>query len=104
MRCTRQKPARLPNSNIDSVFRLRRPTVGGAPTTSCRNASDVGVALERRPLAALLVVEDEAERDARATGPARVGRLLPVADEVARGHPTSPNTPASASSPTRSGV
>jgi hypothetical protein len=38
--CTRQNPARLPNSNIDSVFRFRRPTVGGAPTTSCRNASE----------------------------------------------------------------
>ena len=42
IRCTRQKPARLPNSNIDSVLRLRRPSVGGAPTTSWRNASDAG--------------------------------------------------------------
>ena len=41
-RCTRQKPTRLPNSNIDSVLRLRLPTVAGAPTTSCRNASEAG--------------------------------------------------------------
>ncbi len=62
------------------------------------------IALERRPLAPFLVVENEAERDAGSTGPAWVRRLPSIADEVARGHPTSPNTPAWASSPTRSGV
>ena len=39
-----------------------------------------GIALERRVLAALLVVEDEAERDALAAGPARVRRARAVAD------------------------
>ena len=41
-RWTRQNPTRLPNSNIDSVLRLRRPTVGGAPITSWRKASEAG--------------------------------------------------------------
>ena len=41
------------------------------------------VALERRALAALLVVEDEAEREPRAARPLRIRRRRPVADEVA---------------------
>ena len=64
-----------------------------APAGGRRRADDLveerlrlGVALERRPLAALLVVEDEAERQPRAARPLRVGRMLPVADEVALGH------------------
>ena len=63
-----------------------------APADRRRRADDLvqvrlglGVALERRPLAALLVVEHEAERQPRAARPVRVGRVLPVADEVA-GH------------------
>ena len=61
-----------------------------APADRRRRADDLvqvrlrlGIALERRPLAALLVVEDEAERQPRAARPLRVGRMLPVADEVA---------------------
>ena len=105
MRWTRQNPARLPNSNIDSVLRFRRPP------SAARRPPRAGT--PRRPgrprvasLAALLVVEDEAERDAGAVRPPRIRRLLAVADEVApsRSTATSPKTPASASSRTRSGA
>ena len=41
-RWTRQNPTLLPNSNIDSVLRLRLPTVAGAPITSWRYASEAG--------------------------------------------------------------
>ena len=40
MRQSRQKPAREPYSNIDSIFIWRWPGQGCAPSTSDRNASD----------------------------------------------------------------
>src|SRR5262245_31621882 len=46
----------------------------------------LGVALEHRPLAALLVVEDEAESEPGAPGPLRIRRGGAVADEVAVAH------------------
>jgi hypothetical protein len=42
-----------------------------------------GVAVQHAVLAALLVIEDELHRDVGAAGPARVGRVTTVADQVA---------------------
>ena len=86
MRWTRQKPTLLPNSNIDSVPRLRRPTAGAAPDDFLQKRLGLGVALEHRTLAALLVVEHEAERESRAARPMGIRRRRAVADEVPLGH------------------
>jgi hypothetical protein len=52
------------------------------------------VVVQDRALAALLVVEHEVHGEARATRPARVGRAIGVADEIAgiarRDHPRGP--------------
>ena len=77
-----------PGAAAELEHRLR---VEVAPADGRRRADDLveerlrgGIALERRVLAALLVVEHEAERDPRSAGPARVGRRRAVADEIAR--------------------
>jgi hypothetical protein len=82
-----------------------------APADRRRRADDLvqerlrrRVALERRVLAALLVVEDEADGDPGPIRPARVGRVRSVADEVAAHGSGLPNTPPAASSATRSPV
>ena len=43
-----------------------------------------GVAMQDRTFAAFLVVEDELDGDTGAAGPARIGRIAAVADEIAR--------------------
>ena len=45
-RCSRQNPARLPYSYMDSMFRLRTPSKGCAPTLSDRKVSEAGIAVE----------------------------------------------------------
>src|SRR5207244_5772904 len=47
----------------------------------------LGVAVQDGPLAALLVVHHDLEREAGAARPLRIRRRLPVADQVARIYP-----------------
>ena len=58
----------------------------GAPSTSCRvsgTASLRSSPLPMRQLGALLDIDDEGQREARAIGPARIGRVAAIAGEVA---------------------
>jgi hypothetical protein len=60
-----------------------------SPADRRRRADDLvqerlggGVALQRRVFAALLVVQDEAQRETCAVRPLWIGRMLAVADEI----------------------
>src|SRR5439155_26149798 len=86
----REDPVDAPEPGAAPVLE-HRLGVQIAATDRGRRAHDLvqerlrgGIALERRVLAAFLVVEDEAEREPRAARPPRIGRMLAIADEVTR--------------------
>lgn len=80
-RISRQKPTRLPYSNVLSTARSRQLPFWLRP---CASVAEFGLALSvlHRRLQALLLVHDKIERESRSVPPLGIGRVAAVADQV----------------------
>ena len=83
IRHSRQKPAREPYSNIDSILAWRWPGPWLRAQHIRQERFRGAIAMQNVVLAALFEIDHELHGDPRTAGPSRIGRVAAVAVEIA---------------------